>query len=137
MKGLYLVAIIICLATLFSCRKKNEVLTDYEQQGLSDTLVTRLYKLGTDGHYEEYVSNMASCDNTTPEYKEQVKLALKQHNANITKSKNGVANVEFLRATFHDNNHMANCYLNVTFKDGSVEEILFPLVKVNDSWKIQ
>lgn len=137
MKGLYRIAIILCLATLYSCHKKQEALSDYAQQGLTDTLVIKLYKLGVDGHYEEYVSNMASCENTTTEYKEQIKLALKQHNANIAKSKKGVAKVEFLRATFHDNNQMANSFLNVTFKDGSVEEILFPLVKVNGIWKIQ
>ncbi len=127
----------MCLATLYSCHKKQDTLSIYEQQGLTDTLVTRLYNLGVDKHYEEYVSNMASCDNTTSEYKEQVKLALKQHNANIEKSKKGVAKVEFIRATFHNDNEMANCFLNVTFKDGSMEEVLFPLVKVNGIWKIQ
>lgn len=137
MKGKYLACLLLCLAALTSCHQKQESESAFEKEGLSDTLVTKLYRLGVDGHYDECVSAMASCENTTADYKKQVVLALKHHNAEVEKHKKGVAKVEFLRATLHDNNQMANTYLNVTFKDGSVQEILFPLVKVNGVWKIQ
>ncbi len=137
MKGKLPVTLLLFAATLLSCHKTSEQQSAYEQAGLSDTLVTNLYKLGAEGHYEAYVSVMASCDNTTDAYKKQTALALKQHNDAIAKSKKGVAKVEFLRAELHDSCRMANCFLNVTFNDGTSEEILFPLVKVNEVWKVQ
>lgn len=132
-----LVFIFILCGALISCGDRKSQAYESAKEGLTDTMVVRMYKLAVEGHYEQYINAMASCKNATANYRKQIELSLKQHQAEIIKSKQGVAKVEFVRATFHDNNQMANAFLNVTYKDNTVEEVLFPLVKENGEWKIQ
>ena len=62
---------------------------------------------------------------------------LQHHQNEIIKEKQGVNRVEVIKTTMHDNNKMANVYLNVTFNDSSREEVIFPLVYENGKWLIQ
>ena len=104
---------------------------------VADTTVVRLYMLAPQGHYAEHVAAMQSCDGTTQAYKDQVMLALKQHQDYIRKEKKGVKQATVERIECNAQGNMANAFLNVTYNDGSQEEVLFPIVRDNLGWRIQ
>lgn len=107
-----------------------------DRTALTDTLAVHYYMLGAQGHYAEYVDAMLSCDSTTADYKSRMALALKHHYASIARDRQGVKRATVLRTEMHDSGRMANVFLNVTYGDGSDEEIIFPLVYDGQHWRI-
>ena len=62
---------------------------------------------------------------------------LRQHQKDVEKNKQGAINVKVMRSEMYDDGKMANVFLNITYKDGTNEEILFPVVYDGKEWKIQ
>lgn len=102
-----------------------------------DTLAIYYYNLQANGHFDEYIEAMHSCKGTTPEYKQHIKKLLQQHFKEILQTKKGVHHVKVVRAETNKQNNMANVFLNVTYNDSTQEEVMFPLVYVNNEWLIQ
>lgn len=104
---------------------------------VADTTVIHLYMLAPTGHYAEHVAAMQSCDGTTQAYKDQVMLALKQHQDYIRKEKKGVKQAAVERIECNAQGTMANAFLNVAYNDGTQEEVMFPIVRDSIGWRIQ
>lgn len=130
---------IITFASLLltSCGANNDASKGDDSQTMTDTMAVYYYKLRANGQYEDYVASMHSCLNTTNDYKQRMIRMLQHHQNEILKEKKGVNRVQVIKTTMHDNNKMANVYLNVTYNDSSHEEIIFPLVSENGKWLIQ
>ena len=122
---------------LSSCGNNNDASKDENDGNRVDTMVIYYYNLRANGHFNDYVASMHSCLNTTDNYKQNMIRMLQHHQNEIIKEKQGVNRVEVIKTTMHDNNKMANVYLNVTFNDSSREEVIFPLVYENGKWLIQ
>lgn len=132
-----LILLIMPAVLLSSCGKgvgKTTVNSDTESP---DSMAIGYYKLRTEGRFTEYVSAMQSCDGTTQEYKKRVENMIRQHQNEIEREKKGISHVESLRSELHNDGKMANVFLRVTYNDGACEEIVFPLVKDEDKWRIQ
>lgn len=132
-----LLPILFSFIALTSCHSgKGDSAADCKSD-VADTTVVHLYMLAPTGHYAEHVAAMQSCDGTTQAYKDQIMLALKQHQDYILKEKKGVKQATVERIECNAQGTMANAFLNVTYNDGSQEEVLFPIVHDNQGWRIQ
>lgn len=128
---------ILTLLWLTACHSGKGHSTDGLASDIADTTVIHLYMLAPTGHYAEHVAAMQSCDGTTQAYKDQIVLALKQHQDYIRKEKKGVKQAAVERIESNTQGTMANAFLNVTYNDGSQEEVLFPIVHDDQGWRIQ
>lgn len=132
-----LTAAVSLLLAFIACHSTPSDGTATSIPEISDTTIVRLYRLGADGHYTEYVAQMASCNGTTDAYRNQIILALKHRNDCVHREKGGVADVTVQRIEFHDNGRMANAFLRVSYNDHTHEELLFPLVCMDGTWMMQ
>lgn len=99
--------------------------------------VERIYNLFVQGRYEAYVDEMASCDSMPTAYRQQMIDLFKQH-AHLQRQRNGGAvkgTVERMDVT--PNGLHANVFLRVIYADQSHEEIMLPMVKVDDRWRLE
>lgn len=128
--------LLIHILALTSCQSDKGRSADHASD-VADTTVTHLYMLAPTGHYAEHVAAMQSCDGTTQAYRDQVMLALKQHHDYIRREKKGVKQATVERIECNAQGTMANAFLNVTYNDGSQEEVLFPIVRDSTGWRIQ
>lgn len=128
---------LLSILTLNSCQSGKGNTAAGHASGIADSTVIHLYMLAPTGHYAEHVAAMQSCDGTTQAYKDQTMLALKQHQDYIRKEKKGVKQATVERIECNTQGTMANAFLNVTYNDGSQEEVMFPIVRDSIGWRIQ
>lgn len=133
----HLPALPLCLALTFAACGNTPDNAEKASETLADSAATRYYMLRATGNYAEYADAMLSCDGMPADYKARIIAMLKQHNQTLLKEKKGVSRVQVAKTEMHDNGQMANVFLNVTYKDSSHEEIIFPLVLENGRWRIQ
>ena len=129
--------IFLFIAALLSCHSKPNGNETEKRLNLEDSTIVNLYMLAPTGHYEQHVAAMLSADGTTNAYKDQIILALKQHQDYIKKEKQGVRNAKVERIEANAQGNMANAFLNVSFGDGSQEEVMVPLVFDGKAWRLQ
>lgn len=131
--------IILAFTLLFftNCGSKSNSSEENENATPSDTIAIYYYNLRANGNFDEYIASMHSCLNTTDDYKQRMRRMLQHHYKEIQEEKKGTNRVQVIKTTMHDNNKMANVYLNVVYNDSSHEEIIFPLIYENGKWFIQ
>lgn len=87
--------------------------------------------------YDEYVRRMYSCDGTTEKYRQNMRLYLKEHKEKVDELRKGVKSAAVVRKEMHKGGTVAHVFINVTYGDGTTEEILFPMVYDGEKWRIQ
>lgn len=129
---------LLALTSLFACNSNNSQQA-YSEPPIekADSMAVAYYQMLVNGNFTGYVEAMQSCDNTTADYKQRIESMLRHHQQEIKRNKKGVQQVTALRHELHDNDCMANVFLRVTYKDGSEEEIIFPIVFDGERWRIQ
>ena len=132
---LFLVLMNVSILSLTTCNN-TEGQHDGNSEIPHDTLAVNYYLLQSKGRYADYIHAMKSCDGTTPAYQEGIKKMLKHHQATMVKEKGGIAHVEVVRTELSADKCWAQVYLKVTYSDSTHEEVLFPLLKDNDKWRI-
>lgn len=130
--------IAVCCSLFYSCNdnKSGSSVQQPSTEG-ADTMAVMCYKMQVNGQFDNLVNAMHSCDGSTKEYKERMVMMLRQHQKKIIEEKKGINNVVVLRTEMHNNNHMANVFLNVSYKDNSQEEIIMPMVYDGKQWRMQ
>lgn len=118
-----------------SCGDKNAAAAD--SLAMIDTLAPRLYMLQQQGRYADYVNAMASAEGQPESYRQMLQLAVKHHAAEIKRTKKGIKSVKFSKKEVYDNGRMLKAFLDVTYGDNTTEEIILPLVKSGEQWKLQ
>ena len=103
----------------------------------SDSMAVAYYTMQVNGQYNEYIGAMQSCDGMPSDYKNNIVAMLRHHNQDIKKEKLGVKRVAVLRSEMHNSDQLANVFLNVTYNDGSQEEVMVTLVHDNNIWRMQ
>lgn len=122
---------------LCACHKtSNEAAHELGAVG-ADSMAITCYKMQANGQFDNYVNAMLSCDGMPPDYKQRMVAMLRQHQKQINEEKKGVKTVSLLRTEMHNNNKMANVFLSVSYKDGSNEEVMLPMVYDGKQWRMQ
>ncbi len=131
------ILLLMTIASLTSCHKGSTETSSDATEEQADSAAVRFYRMRILGDFDSYVANMHSCNNMPQEYKQRIIIMLRQHQKDVEKNKQGAIDVKVMRSEMYDDGKMANVFLNITYKDGTNEEILFPVVYDGKEWKIQ
>lgn len=117
-----------------SCGKSS---SESDSLAVVDTLAPAYYRLLISGRYADYVNAMESVYDKPQFYRVSILLAVKQHMAAVKKEKGGIISVKFLRKEVYDEGNMVKAYLRIAFANNTEEEVVMPLVKDGENWKMQ
>ena len=131
------VLLIVAITSFTACHKNSSMTSSEETEEQADSAAVKFYRMRMQGDFDAYVANMHSCSNMPPDYKQRIVIMLRQHQKEVEQSKQGIKDVKVLRTEAHDDGKMVNVFLSINYKDGSNEEILFPVVYDGKRWKIQ
>ncbi len=131
------VLLVVAITSLTACHKDSSTASSEKTEEQADSAAVKFYRMRMQGDFDAYVANMHSCSNMPPNYKQRIVIMLRQHQKEVEQNKQGISDVKVLRSETHDDGKMVNVFLAITYKDGSNEEILFPVVYDGKGWKIQ
>lgn len=131
------ILLIVIITSFTACHKDSSTTSSENTEEQADSAAVKFYRMRMQGDFDTYVANMHSCSNMPADYKRRIVIMLRQHQKEVEQNKQGISDVKVLRTETHDNGKMVNVFLGVTYKDGSNEEILFPVVYDGNVWKIQ
>lgn len=127
----------LSLLTLLACGKLQAE-EAAETSPLPDVaMVAEMYGHYIDGDFMAFVDQMESLDHATEDYRAQMANLFKQrHHAQVEENGGPVA-CRLMNVIANANKTYAEVYVEVTFGDGSYEEIMLPMVRVNDMWRLR
>lgn len=129
--------LLLSIFVLSSCHNSTiDYAKDKTSQG-ADSMAVVYYKMQVNGQFQDYINAMKSCDSMPSAYQQRIVSMLRHHQKQIFKEKQGVKDVKVLRTEMHNNNFMANVFLNISYNDNTTEEILFPMVYDGEKWRVQ
>lgn len=132
----------LLLAALFplfvGCGKAKKAGEDSVQHALPDSAAVYYYRLPWEGDFAGYVAAMHSCDNATPEYRQRMETYLRDYQSSLAQEKGGgPASVSVAGRQLSADGTYARVFLSVAYKDGTAEEVQFPMVFAGGKWRIQ
>lgn len=136
----FLSGLVLLLTASFllpSCNSKEDAAEKQVHTEQADSAALYYYQLRAKGQFADYVAAMESCDSTTEAYRKQMERLLRHHQQKVVEEKQGLASVRVERTEMYDSNRVANVFLTVTYKDGTHEEILFPVVYDGHHWRVR
>jgi len=127
---------ILLLAFSVACSSEKQPFPPQPQLPTNEE-VAAFYALYTQGDYAAFVAAMASCDDKPQDYRQQMEMLFKQHAAQTVREKGGIKAVSVGRMEPHGDNTMVNAFLDVTYQDSTTEEVMLPLVFVDNKWRLR
>ena len=95
----------------------------------------RDYELLIDGKYDAFIAEIAYANQMSQEYRAQMTDLVHEHAASLSRQHGGLVSAQAVGDTIA--NGQAHVFLQLAFKDETVEEVGLPMVKVEDEWKMQ
>lgn len=99
--------------------------------------VAEMYGLYIRGDFEAYVRLMEPADHATEDYRRQMAALFKQRHRAQTEENGGPIACRVLDMKPNADRTYAEVFVEVTFKDRSFEEIMLPMVRIGDSWRLR
>lgn len=128
MKWLY----IIIAFFLFSCSEpETSELTDFTKPEMAAVYYLNCMK---DGNYDACVEEMISCDSASVEYKEKMKILIKQM---VRSDDDVIQKIECTKTSVKYEGKYACAYVRLTTKSGRSETIMLPLLWNNEKWRLR
>ena len=100
-------------------------------------MVAEMYGHYINGEFSVYVDQMESLDHTTEAYRSQMADLFKQRHRAQVEENGGPVACRLMNVKTNANGTYAEVYVEVTFKDSSYEEIMLPMVRVDDIWRLR
>lgn len=100
-------------------------------------MVAEMYGHYINGEFSVYVDQMESLDHTTEAYRSQMADLFKQRHRAQVEENGGPVACRLMNVKANANGTYAEVYVEVTFKDSSYEEIMLPMVRVDDIWRLR
>lgn len=106
-------------------------------QKLATEVAQESYEALYNGKYEDFLKARANYDEMPQSYRDALTTSYRQHVAEVRKNHEGVTSVEAIRTENDTALGVMQVFMTVTYGDQSQEEIVVPLVKVDDEWKLK
>ena len=130
---LFMVAVIFMPFLLAACSKEKQ-LDDAELAGRA---ADHYYHRLMEGGYDEFVAGMDGADGYPESYRQQLAINAKQYMAGMKTKHSGMAGIAVARAEADSLGGYTNVFMIITFADSVREEIVVPMVKRNNEWKMK
>lgn len=120
-----------------SCSKVNAE-ENADDTSLPDaTEVTSIYGHYINADFDAYVGQMEPMDHATPEYRQQMMALFKQRYRSQVEENGGPIACRVIDMKPNADKTYVEVFLEVTFKDRSFEEIMLPMVRIGDTWRLR
>lgn len=90
-----------------------------------------------DGHFEDYVAGMQSCDSASVDYRKNQITLLKQMTHEKCEELGKLKKATYLRSELNQNGQSAQVFLNLQFEKDTIETVLLPLILKDGKWRMQ
>jgi len=126
--------ILIVLFVLLSCAKTNKAVSVKERPGDAAIYYMRCIM---QENYDEYIRAMISCDSASVDYKDKMRILVKQMVRTKKLEMDSCKQIECLKADVKYNGDYANTFLRLTYANDSTETIILPLIWKDDRWRLR
>lgn len=123
---------LFCVMSLFSCKEKAPDPGYY-----AGIAVKGYYDLLLEGKYDEFVEGQNMPHRIPEGYRQQLVLNAKMFVEQQKDEHRGMKDFQVLDAKADTAHHVADVYLTVTYGDSTKEQIVVPMVEVEDKWKMR
>jgi len=131
MRALFCLFLLLCL---FSCGKSNKVLTSRDNPGDAAVYYARCI---VEEKYDEYIQAMQSCDSASEDYKNKMKILVKQMVRQRRSQQDSCVEIECLHADIKYDGSYANTFLRLRYAGDSTETVMLPLVWSDGRWRLR
>lgn len=104
---------------------------------LSEEKVVETYNHYIREEFPVYVDQMASLDDKSEDYRNQMANLMKQRYVQQKEEHGGPVSCRVIRLKHNPGKTYCEAYIEVTFQDRSFHEILIPFVKKNGEWRMR
>ncbi len=137
MRHFYIPLFALSLWTMVACGSMQAE-ENHDAPPLPDAvMVAEMYGHYINGEFDAYVGYMESLDHVTEEYRSQMAALFKQRHRAQVEENGGPIACRLIDVKPNDSCTYAEVYVEVTFKDRTYEEIMLPMVRVNDVWRLR
>lgn len=123
---------LFCVMSLFSCKEKAPDPGYY-----AGIAAKRYYDLLLEGKYDEFVAGQNMPHRIPEGYRQQLVLNAKMFVEQQKDEHRGMKDFQVLDAKADTAHHVADVYLTVTYGDSTKEQIVVPMVEVENKWKMR
>lgn len=123
---------LFCVMSLFSCKEKAPDPGYY-----AGIAAKRYYDLLLEGKYDEFVAGQNMPHRVPEGYRQQLVLNAKMFVEQQKDEHRGMKAFQVLDAKADTAHHVADVYLTVTYGDSTKEQIVVPMVEVENKWKMR
>lgn len=123
---------LFCIMSLFSCKEKAPDPGYY-----AGIAAKGYYDLLLEGKYDEFVAGQNMPHRIPEGYRQQLVLNAKMFVEQQKDEHRGIKDFQILDAKADTAHHVADVYLTVTYGDSTKEQIVVPMVEVENKWKMR
>lgn len=123
---------LFCIMSLFSCKEKAPDPGYY-----AGIAAKGYYDLLLEGKYDEFVAGQNMPHRIPEGYRQQLVLNAKMFVEQQKDEHRGMKDFQILDAKADTAHHVADVYLTVTYGDSTKEQIVVPMVEVENKWKMR
>lgn len=123
---------LFCIMSLFSCKEKASDPGYY-----AGIAAKGYYDLLLEGKYDEFVAGQNMPHRIPEGYRQQLVLNAKMFVEQQKDEHRGMKDFQVLDAKADTAHHVADVYLTVTYGDSTKEQIVVPMVEVENKWKMR
>lgn len=123
---------LFCIMSLFSCKEKAPDPGYY-----AGIAAKGYYDLLLEGKYDEFVAGQNMPHRIPEGYRQQLVLNAKMFVEQQKDEHRGIKDFQVLDAKADTAHHVADVYLTVTYGDSTKEQIVVPMVEVENKWKMR
>ena len=131
MRNLLAALCLLCAVGISMCS-----CSDQELQPPSKAAVKDMPYL-VDGKYDEYISEMVSCDSASAAYKQNMKVMLKQMVVSKFQGEGAVKEIHYVRQQGGNDEQAVMVFLQLTYANGSTESMMLPLLWADGRWRLR
>lgn len=123
---------LFCVMSLFSCKEKAPDPGYY-----AGIAAKGYYDMLLEGKYDEFVAGQNMPHRIPEAYRQQLVLNAKMFVEQQKDEHRGIKDFQVLDAKADTAHHVADVYLTVTYGDSTKEQIVVPMVEVENKWKMR
>lgn len=123
---------LFCVMSLFSCKEKAPDPGYY-----AGIAAKGYYDMLLEGKYDEFVAGQNMPHRIPEGYRQQLVLNATMFVEQQKDEHRGIKDFQVLDAKADTAHHVADVYLTVTYGDSTKEQIVVPMVEVENKWKMR
>ncbi len=123
----------LCLGALFSVSCSG----NSAKEDLAAKAAKEYYDALISGRYGEYVKGFANSDSLPPTYEEQLMVNAKQFMAQQKEEHGGIVDVRAVYSRTDSLQGTTEAFLLLCFSDSTKEEVVVPMVQLDNVWKMK